>query len=208
MEGMRALRHIASFVSWHRRWIGALLAAGSVLLVAQSLAEPPPTTAVVVLATAVEAGHRIEPADVEIREALPGTVPESVFTDAAAAVGRTSAIALAQGTALHPAVLELGHQVEVGRAVVPIAVPDNQLRSLLRPGNPVTLVMVGGEAAEVLTRDARISALPQDDGGGGMFAAASSQSGGLVLVDVPVEQAPTVAALGQSGQLSIILGGG
>lgn len=208
MEGMRALSHIAAFVSWHRRWIGALLAAGSVLILAQSLAEPPATTPVVILTTAVKAGEPIEATDVTVADALPGTVPGSALTDVAGAVGQRAALALPEGTPLQPSVLERGHQIEQGRAVVPIAVPDPQFRALLRPGDPVTLVMMGGEAAEVLTREARVSALPQEEGGGGMFASASSSSDGLVLVDVPVEQAPTVAALGQSGQLSIILGGG
>ena len=38
----RAPRAVASFVSWHRRAVGALLAALAVLLLAESLATPPP----------------------------------------------------------------------------------------------------------------------------------------------------------------------
>jgi hypothetical protein len=38
----KAPRAVASFVSWHRRAVGALLAALAVLLLAESLATPPP----------------------------------------------------------------------------------------------------------------------------------------------------------------------
>ena len=52
----KALRAVASFVSWHRRAVGALLAASAVLLLAEALTTPLPTVPVVVLQRAVPAG--------------------------------------------------------------------------------------------------------------------------------------------------------
>ena len=66
-------------------------------------------------------------------------------------------------------------------------------------------MVTAAESAEVLTRDARVAALPATPGGSAL-AVAGAGSDGLVLVDVPAAEAPMVAALGQSGQLSVVLG--
>lgn len=95
-----------------------------------------------------------------------------------------------------------GHVVADGRAVVPIALPDEQLAALLVPGTKLVLVHASDAGFDVITDDAR-PALPQSAGQGSALATASSRSP-MVLVDVPIEIAPTVAGLGQQGNLRVI----
>ncbi|HSO69007.1 MAG TPA: SAF domain-containing protein [Arachnia sp.] len=202
----RLLTSVASFVSWHRRAVAALLAALSVVLVAQWLAEPGgPTVSAPVLAVPLAAGHTLTSADVTLAD-VPAHL---VFAGAPPAledvIGQVTAVDLAAGTLLQAGLLATGQGVAPGRAVVPITLPDRALRSLLRPGDPVTLVVTSAESAEVLTRDARVAALPAPPGGSAL-AVAGAGDDGLVLMDVPAEEAAVVAALGQSGQLSVVLG--
>ena len=200
------LARVAAFVSWHHRAVAALLAGLSVVLIASWLDEPDgPGVPVPVTSAALPAGHTISPADVTL-SALPAhLVPggESLTLDAV--VGQVTAVGLAPGTLLQAGLLATGRGVAPGRAVVPISLPDDQLRALLRPGDPVTLVVPSTEAAEVLTADARVAALPAAPGGSAL-AVAGAGPDGLVLVDVPAAEAPVVAALGQGSQLSVILG--
>jgi pilus assembly protein CpaB len=200
------LARIAAFVSWHRRAVAALLAALSVVLVAGWLAEPDgPGVPVPVTAVELAAGHTISSTDVTVKELPAHLLPSGATPTLDQVVGQVTAVGLAPGTLLQAGLLATGQGVAPGRAVVPISLPDDQLRSLLRPGDPVTLVVTAAESAEVLTRDARVAALPAAPGGSAL-AVAGAGSDGLVLVDVPAAEAPMVAALGQSGQLSVVLG--
>ncbi|MHA6510982.1 SAF domain-containing protein [Tessaracoccus sp. Z1128] len=202
----RILTRVAAFVSWHRRAVAALLAALSVLLVATWLQEPDgPTVRAAVTAAGLPAGHQIASTDVALRDLPAHLAPSGDPPGLDDVVGQVTAVGLAAGTVLQPGLLATGQSMAAGRAVVPIALPDDQLRSLLRPGDAVTLVVTASESAEVLTRDARVAALPSPPGGSAL-AVAGVGSDGLVLVDVPAEEAPAVAALGQTGQLSVILG--
>ena len=55
----RIATSIVTFVSWHRRAIGALLAAASVLLLAEALRTPVETVDAVVTTAALPAGHTL-----------------------------------------------------------------------------------------------------------------------------------------------------
>lgn len=201
----RLLASVASFVSWHRRAVAALLAALSVVLVAEGLAEPGgPTVAAPVLAGPLAAGRTLTAADVTLTN-VPAHLVSSAPPALDEVIGQVTAVDLAAGTLLQAGLLATGRGVAPGRAVVPVALPDRALRSLLRPGDPVTLVVTSAEAAEVLSRDARVAALPATPGGSAL-AVAGAGDDALVLMDVPAEEAATVAALGQSGQLSLVLG--
>ncbi|MHA6510314.1 SAF domain-containing protein [Tessaracoccus sp. Y1736] len=202
----RLLTPIASFVSWHRRAVAALLAALSVVLVAQWLAEPGgPTVSAPVLTGPVAAGHTLTSADVTLTDVPAHLVFSAAPPSLDDVIGEVTAVNLAAGTLLQTGLLATGQGVAPGRAVVPITLPDQALRSLLRPGDPVTLVVTSTESAEVLTRDARVAALPSPPGGSAL-AVAGAGDDGLVLMDVPADEAAMVAALGQSGQLSVVLG--
>lgn len=202
----RFLSSIASFVSWHRRAVGALLAGLAVLAVAQWLAAPEgATVSVVTVAADVPAGRALTPADVALTKLPTAAVPDGALLAPDEAVGEVAAVSLAKGTILHPNLLATARSGAPGRAVVPIRLPDPELRQLLRPGDRVTLIVTAAETAEVLTGDARISALPEPSPSSGLSI--GSSAAGLILVEVAVAEAPAVAALGQSGQLSIALGG-
>ena len=202
---MRLLHSIASFVSWHRRAVGGLLAGGAVLLVAQSLTAPPTdTVTVVVTAADLPAGHLLTPTDVRLAD-LVG-VPSGAVAETADVVGQTTSVALNAGTILQGGFLAGAQSVESGRALVPISIRDAELRALLNPGDKVTLIAVGAESADVLSSDVRVATVPQPATATGISLGGGTAST-LVMVDVPADQAPVIAALGQGGQLNIVLGG-
>ena len=99
----RALRAVASFASWHRRAVGALLAALSVLLLAEALTTPPPTQSVVVLQRAVPAGEALAAADVSLAALPPPAVPDGALASTQDAVGQTLAVPVAAQDRLPPA---------------------------------------------------------------------------------------------------------
>lgn len=200
---MKLRLRIASFVSWHRRWIAAICAALCVvgIVAATSPAEPPGTT-VVVAARSLPAGHVLAATDLTTATLPPAAVTASVLRSPEAAVGATTAIALDERQPLTRAAVITGGPSAEGRSLVPIAVPDDSLRAMLRPGTTVSLILALGDAPEVIAQ-ARIATLPpQADGTLG----AAQGSRGMVVVEVASEAAALVAALGQAGQLSVVLG--
>ena len=91
-----------------------------------------------------------------------------------------------------------------GRALVPILIRDNSLRTLLSPGTPVTLVLA--DSGEVVATDARVSSMPSASEGTLLNPGGGAKP--LILVDVPAGIGPEVSALGQQGKLTVILGNG
>ena len=59
----------------------------------------------------------------------------------------------------------------------------------------------------MLTADARVVELGGPPASSSPVSLNPGGSGALILVDVPSEQAPMIAALGQDGGLRIVLGG-
>lgn len=193
---MKPWNRIISFISWHRRAVAALCAALCVAgIVSVAQAPPPPGDFVVAPLQPLPAGHVVTAEDlgeVEVARATDSNVlnPED-------AIGKRTAVALDAGQPLTSQLLMHPGSTTEGRALVPVQMPDQEMRSVLEPGTRVSLIVVLGEGPEVLTDDARVASLPTDDG---------SSRQGAMLVDVPSEVAPIVATLGQSGQLSFILG--
>lgn len=201
----RILTSIASFVSWHRRVVGALLAAAAVLLTVQTLKSPEePTVTVAVVTTDSPAGHTLSDADLALRDLPPDAVPSGALTELVA--GQSLAVPVTAGTVLQRGLLTSAMSAGPGRAIVPVTIHDERLRKLLRPGDEVTLIVTLPEGASVLTNDARIATLPAADTGGSAISVASGRESELVLVDVPGDSAATVASHGQGGQLSVVLG--
>lgn len=192
------------FVAWHRRALAAALAGLGVLLLATQLAPAQdPGTAVVVTTRAVAAGDVLTAADVQV-VALPlRALPEGPLPEPADVVGTRAATRIAANTVVQAGMLATTADLADGRALVPIAIPDDQLAGLLAPGSLVSLVYAG-EGFEVVTDDARVAALPAAQERSEL--AVVSARAPLVLLDVPNAIAPTVAALGQRGELSVILG--
>ena len=199
-------RVFKQFVAWHRRAIAAALAGLSVLLLASQLMPTPPEgRETVVTSRALSSGHVVESADVRIVELPPDAVPEGTPMELDDVVGSTVGVRIAANSVVQAGMLATTTQLEEGRALVPIAIPDEQLTHLLIPGNPVSLVYAG-EGFEVVTGDARVAALPAE--AESQPLSPGSGRAPLILVDVPSAVAPTVSALGQRGELTVILGTG
>ena len=204
----RLLKATVNWVSWHRRLVGAALAAVSILMLGNALATPEgPTVPAVTVAAALPAGHTLTAADLLVAEFPPEAVPDGAPTDTADLVGRSTAVALGEGSILQPALLATSHSTEPGRALVPIALRDEGLRALLHPGDRITLIATGFEDATVLTSDARVGVLSTPTSGSSPLSIPSTQAGSLILVDVPAADAPMVATLGQDGGIRVVLGG-
>ncbi len=199
---MKLLHRIASFVSWHRRAVAAVLAGLCVAGVVSVAQSPPPGDPVLVAARPLPVGHTITAGDVTLSEVPPRLVTPGTLKDPQAALGSTTAIALEAGQVLTRSTMLSSDPSRDGRALVPIAVQDPALRSLLEPGTTVSLLVALGERPEVVTDSARVAKLPSQEGGGLSLPSGS----GMVVVEVPSEVAGEVAALGQSGQLVIVLG--
>lgn len=200
------LTTVVHWVSWHRRLVGAVLAGFAVVLLGSALSAPEgPTEPAVVLAAPLPAGHTLTATDVRVAQLPPEVVPDGALTDAESLAGRSTAVALAEGTILQPALLATSSTTEPGRALVPITVRDEGLRTLLKPGDRITLVSAGYEEAQVLTSDARVAVLSTPPAGSPLAIGGGDQ-GALILVDVPSTQAPLIATLGQDGGLRVVLG--
>ncbi|MBB1509716.1 SAF domain-containing protein [Tessaracoccus sp. MC1756] len=204
----RLLDLIAQRVSWHRRAVGAVLAAAAVLMLGNSLAPAEgPTEPAVVISADLPAGHVLTASDVSLAHLPSHSVPDGALTEADALVGRSTAVSLGGGTVLQPGMLAASRNTEPGRALVPIVLRDDNLRSLLNPGDRISLIATGYDEVEILTTDARVAVLATPPSGGSPLASVSANSGPMILVDVPTSEAPMVAALGQDGGLRIVLGG-
>ena len=197
---------IVSFVSWHRRAVAALLAALGVLLFGHALGTDPPRVPTIVVTGFVAAGERLQADDLAIRQVLPESLPEGAIAELESVLGKPAAVSLPPGTVLQTSLISSASAPGPGRALVPISVRDDGLRQLLQPGDLVSLVSAGAEAAEVICADARVAAAPSPEPGGTAVALAAAQQADLVLVDVPADHAAVVAALGQNGQLSLVIG--
>lgn len=194
---------IRSLLSLHRRIVAALLAAGAVLLVTHSLRTGPPTTPVVVVVADVEAGHTISSEDVAVRELPIEAIPVDALTTAAGIAGRPAAVALAAGTVLHPSLLGRGASAP-GLTLVPVLLGDDGVRSMLRPGDVISLVAVEEEGAVVVASGVRVVAMT--DTAPQSTLTVTARSPAPVLIEATSGEAPQLAALGQTGQLSIVFG--
>ena len=199
---MQLLRRLASFINWHRRVVAALCAAVVVAgIVSVASARPPEGEAVVALATDVPAGEALSP-----QHLTTVRVPSSLLTSRTVrslddAVGAHTAVALESGQVLTKGLLLQGGSVQEGHALVPVAVPDQDLRNLLVPGTAVELVVALGDRPEVLGR-ARVAAQPSAP----TSTIGATKGSSMVLMEVAAELAPSVATLGQSGQLAVVIG--
>ena len=182
--------------------VAALCAAVVVAgIVSVASARPPEGEAVVALATDVPAGEALSP-----QHLTTARVPSSLLTSRTVrslddAVGAHTAVALEAGQVLTKGLLLQGGSVQEGHALVPVAVPDQDLRNLLVPGTAVELVVALGEQPEVLGR-ARVAAQPSAP----TSTIGATKGSSMVLMEVAAELAPSVATLGQSGQLAVVIG--
>lgn len=200
---MEALHRLGRIVSLHRRVLAAVLAGLATFVVVNQLTpRRQDLTKVPVITTAIPAGHTIVEAEVRLAALPDEALPEAPSVHLEEVIGQTTAVSLSPGTVLQPGLFTSADTAEPGRSLTPIQLSEPSLKSLLTPGMRVSLVMT--ESSEVITPDARISALPAEPERSGLQAGGASRP--LIVVDVPTEVAATVSSLGQGGGLSVILG--
>ena len=196
------LQRTKRFVSWHRRIIAALLVGVAAAVVFTQLRpSDADLTDVAVLATAREQGDRLTTADVHIIRVPRRHLPTEYLDTPEKAIGRTIGVGLSPGTVLQHGLLNPTPTVGEGRSLTPIQLSDPSLAEILSPGMSVTLVL--SETSEIVASHARITALSTQDGGGTFQLGSAHRP--LILLDVAAESAPLVSALGQTGQLSVII---
>lgn len=201
---MKPFSRLAQFISWHRRLVAAALVAVGVVALGNTLAAPPPKEAAfVVVKHEIIPGSPIKESDVEVTMLPAQAVPVDAITTVADVVGQQVVSTLPAGTIVQAALLIGRRELPEGRALVPIVIRDESIRDLLTPGTPITLVMADQEGAQTITDDATVATAPGAPSGGGPLG--PPQSSSTLMVEVPVDAAGTVAALGQQGSLSVVL---
>ena len=201
---MAGMTWVLRTISWHRRKIAALLTAlGMFALVSHLSGAADASDQVVVITGGVTAGEPISISDVSLVSQPREAIPAGAFSDLAAVVGRSAAVALSAHTIVQPGLLVSGAPPPPGRSLVPITVNDAQLREMLAPGMRIALVSAVADVPGIVTQDAVIHTMPRMVSTSLVTAGQTS----LVLVDVPTRLAPEVSVLGQSGQLTIFLTG-
>jgi Flp pilus assembly protein CpaB len=102
-----------------------------------------------------------------------------------------------------------GRQVdpEPGTVVFPLTLADERIAALLQSGDRVDVLVTPdalheGEPRQVAA-DVEILTVAADDPGG--FQAASPQSGSVVLLALPEEEAPELAAIRRSDHVSVAI---
>lgn len=199
---MKLLERFVAFLNYHRRLVAAACAALSMAgLVSLLENRPLEGDPVVVLARDVAAGELLSPEDLDIIDVPPQLITTSALHDVEAAVGAVLTVAGDAGEMVTSHAILHGSTAETGFSLVPISIPDDDLRALLHPGQVVTLIVTFDGPPETLTDQARIAKLPASSSGGTLGGGTSP----VLLVEVPTDVAHAVATLGQSGQLGVIL---
>ncbi|RRD05132.1 hypothetical protein EII34_07240 [Arachnia propionica] len=196
------LQRAKRFVSWHRRVIAALLVGLAAAAVFTQLhPDSVDLTDVAVLATSREQGDRLTATDVHVIRVPRHALPEEYLDTPEEAIGRTTSVGLSPGTILQSGLLSSTPTVAEGRSLTPVQLSDPSLAEILSPGMSVTLVLT--ETGEIVASHARITALSSQDEGGSFQLGSPHRP--LLLLDVAADSAPVVSALGQTGQLSVII---
>ena len=200
-------RTLTRAISWHRRPLAALCAAGAMLcLVAVASPPAPQTVPVVVAAQELSAGTHLDAADLLVRRFPVGLAPSQALTDADSAVGRTLTTALDAGAPLTVRSLSSAESLAApGERLVPFRLSDAALLSLVRVGDLVTVVAAAGDGTSVTVAErVRVAALPQPASGGGMFD--STTTGTVVVVSCPPATAVRLAGWAATSALGIAIG--
>lgn len=201
---MAGMQWITRTISWHRRSIAALLAGlGIFALVSQFSGPSEASDQVVVTTTPVLAGAPITASDVTLQLVPRTAIPVDAFSTLDDVVGHPASVSLSARTVIQRGLVVSGSTTRVGRALVPIMVPDGQLRGLLSPGLRIALVSATNQVAGVITENAVVHSMPQTE----TSSFVGTDQAAMVLVEVPSTLAPEVSVLGQAGQLTVFLTG-
>jgi len=177
---------------------------------------PPPRTAVVVTAHALDAGTALTDADVDVVHLPPDAVADGAHREPGAVVGRALVVAVPAGLPVVDALLRddrLASAGPPGTVVVPVRLADPGVADLLRPGDRVDLLAAatsstGTPVAEVLARRALVLPHPAPSDGpdpGGLLGSAPTDTGTLTLVAVDPAQAPALAGAAAWAGISAVV---
>lgn len=207
-----ALSELRRAVSWHRRLLAAGLVAAAVAFSLSALSPAsPPTVAVLVAASDLPGGQRIDAGDVRTARLPADAVPEGALTGARAA-GAILAAPVRRGEVLTDVRL-------VGRALLstlgpaelvgaPVRIADAGAVALLRSGDTVDVLAASapqatGEAsASVVASRVRVLAVP-----GAGADPAGTADGALVVLAVTADAASSLARAAVDSRLSVTLHG-
>jgi Flp pilus assembly protein CpaB len=206
VKPLRVLADLRRRLLVHRRLLGGSCTALAVWLVVQAATAPPPATVPV-----WTAAHDLASGSVLTRDDLtrtgfaPDSVPPAALRSVDGVLGRTLATPVGRGEPMTTAHLAGAERLAgyPGRVALAIRVPDGAVVALLTPGQRVGLLATdpqGGTAAERITDDAAVLAVPKAESGD----AAGMISGRLVVFAVARETAAQLAAAATTRYLSVV----
>ncbi|WP_407316457.1 SAF domain-containing protein [Isoptericola halotolerans] len=207
----RLARH-ARTVLWRGRFVVAAVCCG---LAAGATVEalrpaPPPTQEIVVAARELPAGAALTPGDLDTVTVAAELAPPGVLTDPADAVGRSPAVALAQGLPLHADLVAGGGmaaRAPDGTVVVGVRLTE---ASWLRPGDRVDLLGTDDDADYLARRALVLPPLGSDDdapGAAGLLGSAppAARDAAVTLVAVDPDDAAAVSSAAEWGAVAAVL---
>lgn len=187
------------------RWaVAALCLVVAVASWVQKPAEPR-TQLLTVAARAIPSGATLTAEDLTTTSAtLPVATPQ-----VGELVGEVVRGPLEPGEPLTLGRITPGRQVapDPGTVVFPLTLADERIAALLRSGDRVDVLVTPDALHEgdprLVAGDVEVLAVAADDPAG--FGAASPQSGSVVLLGLPEEQAPELAAIRRSDHVSVAI---
>jgi len=188
-------------VRWAAAGLCLLLAVSSWL---QAPAQPA-TQQITIAAHDVASGSTLTAADLTTASAtLPVATPSIGHL-----VGEVVRGPLAAGEPVTAGRITPGRQVdpEPGSVVFPLTLADERIAALLQSGDRVDVLVTPDALHEgdprLVAADVEVLTVAADDPGG--FGAASPQSGSVVLLALPEDEAPELAAIRRSDHVSVAI---
>ncbi len=205
---MDARRRIAA-LGWRygriARWgLAGLCVVAAVITAGRQSAAPAPHT-LTVAARAIDSGAVLGAQDLTtVTATLPvATVP------AADLVGEVARGPLERGEPLTAGRIVPGGRVSppAGSVVFPLTLADERIAALLQSGDRVDVLVTPDALHEgrprLVASDIEVLAVPVSQGSG--FGPAAPQSGSVVLLGLPQEAAPELAAIRRSDHVSVAI---
>lgn len=201
------LRALARAASWHRRKLAVVAAVAAVLLGISAARPPdPPQVTVLRAVEALPAGRTLTAADLR-REPVPAwVVPDRVLSEPDDAVGKSLAGPVPAGQMITASDLLTTRASSAGRVVAPLRLEDTAVVQLLSVGERVDVLATGtaeGKAG-VVASGVQVVGLPRAAGDEGL-SGGDVAAGALVLVEVDVAVATTLADAAATGRLSVVM---
>lgn len=213
------------------RWRFVISSVAIAVAVAITAAELRPaseaTQTVVVVRTAVSAGHTIDAADVHLADVPASVVPADALTRPDDVAGRSAAVQLSEATVVTTNLLagsDARSLAPPGTVIVPVRLSDATITDFIQVGDHVDLVLVpdnrfdpedhaGVSEGEITTTVLASRALvlpsptPEQAASGGLLGGPlqDDDSSSFLLVAVSTKEAQTLTASARSGYIGAVL---